>query len=117
MEHKKKKKRNDDKWVNTEFVTSSFAAWIKTQIGLWVSGLLALLQSVLLQKSDDSVFEGLFFLKLGNLAVLSLTLAQSQKNREEHCASMSDTLKGECHIYIKLISSGQGSCLHSSICP
>jgi len=76
----------------------------------------SLTASVLLQKSDESVFEGLFFLKLGNLAVLSLTLAQSQKNREEHCY-MSDALEGECHIYIKLISSGQGSCLYSTICP
>lgn len=72
---------------------------------------------MLVQKSGDSVFEGLFFLKQGNLAVLSLTLAQSQKNREEHRARTSDALKGECHTCIKLISSGQGSCLLSSICP
>lgn len=57
---------------------------------------------MLVQKPGNSVFEGLFFLKLGNLAVLSLTLAQSQKNREEHCAHMSDALKEECHTCIKL---------------
>lgn len=70
---------------------------------------------MLVQKSGDSVFEGLFFLQRGILAVLSLTLAQSQKDRE-HCARRSDALKGECRTGIKLISSGQGSCLLSRGC-